>query len=176
MSIRTVLVILLALGCGVTSALGFNFLLASQQPASTSGETVPVIVAKSIISRGRLISAELVEVKAWPKDLVPPGAATRLDNVQERAALQTMIPGEPIFDSKLAIKGAVGGMATLIPSGKRAYTIQTKTSASKVAGFVLPGNLVDVLLTFRGQTNDETGGGSTTTLLQAVEVDRKSVV
>ncbi|HUE71767.1 MAG TPA: Flp pilus assembly protein CpaB, partial [Pirellulaceae bacterium] len=71
---------------------------------------------------------------------------------------------------KLAVRGAVGGMASIIPAGKRAYTIQTKTAASNVAGFLLPGNLVDVLLTFRGNANDETGGGSTTLLLQAVEV------
>jgi pilus assembly protein CpaB len=170
MSIRTVIVIFLAVGCGVLSAMGFNLLLATQHTGPVTVETAPIVVAKAAIPRGRLISAELVEVKQWPQGMVPAGALTSLETALERAALQTMIPGEPVFDAKLAVKGAVGGMATLIPPGKRAYTIQTKTSSSKVAGFVLPGNLVDVLLTFRGQTNDETGGGSTTTLLQAVEV------
>jgi len=61
-------------------------------------------------------------------------------------------------------------MAALIPSGMRAYTVQTSRVASKVAGFILPGNRVDVLMTLRGSFSDANGGGSTTTLLQAVEI------
>jgi len=172
MSFRTVLVILLALGCGVSAALGLHLVLAKNNGsgAIASVETTPVVLTKTEIARGRLLSGELVEIKAWPKPLVPPGALVKVEEATDRAALQTMMPGELVFDAKLAAKGAVGGMASIIPAGKRAYTIQTKTSASKVAGFVLPGNLVDVLLTFRGMSTDETGGGSTTTLLQAVEV------
>jgi Flp pilus assembly protein CpaB len=53
----------------------------------------------------------------------------------------------------------------------RAYTIQTPQVASNVAGFVLPGSRVDILLNLRGSgANDPTGGGSTTTILQAVEI------
>jgi pilus assembly protein CpaB len=172
MSFRTLLVILLALGCGVSSALGLNLVLAknSGNAATATFETTQVVVAKTEIARGRLLSGELVGIKAWPKHLVPPGALVKVEDAIDRASLQTMMTGELVFDAKLAARGAVGGMASIIPTGKRAYTIQTKTSASKVAGFVLPGNLVDVLLTFRSMSTDETGGGSTTTLLQAVEV------
>lgn len=169
MSIRTVSVIILAVICGLCAAVGINFLLAEGGPAPPP-ETAPVVVAKLEITRGKIVMADALEVKQWPKDLVPAGSMADMATAQDRAALQTMMPGEPIFEAKLAAKGAVGGMANLIPSGKRAYTIQTKTVASNVAGFVLPGNLVDVLLTFRGNYNDDTGGGSTTTLLQAVEV------
>jgi pilus assembly protein CpaB len=161
---------MLAIGCGLLAAAGFNLVLARSQAAASTLETAPIVVVKKEIARGRLLAADLLEVKQWPKELVPAGAITKLEEAEDRAALQAMIAGEPLFDAKLAAKGAIGGMASIIPPGKRAYTIQTKTSSSKVAGFVLPGNLVDVLLTFRGQTNDETGGGSTTTLLQAVEV------
>jgi pilus assembly protein CpaB len=52
----------------------------------------------------------------------------------------------------------------------RAYTIQTSRIASNVAGFIMPGNKVDVLMNMKGSRGDSTGGGSTTTLLQAVEV------
>ena len=171
MSLRTVLVVVLAIACGLSAALGLNLVLASSRNAVEAAlETSPVVVARAEIPRGRLVSADLIEVKAWPKDLIPKGALVKPEETLERAALQTMLPGEPLLGAKLAAKGAIGGMATLIPPGKRAYTIQTKTQASNVAGFVLPGNLVDVLLTFRSNANDDTGGGSTTTLLQAVEV------
>jgi pilus assembly protein CpaB len=171
MSIRTVSVIVLAIVCGLCAAVGINFVLA--KPGGTAApppETMGVLVAKIEIPRGKMVTADALELKQWPKDLVPVGVMVNPLAAKDRAALQTMLPGEPLFESKLAAKGAVGGMANLIPSGKRAYTIQTKTVASNVAGFVLPGNLVDVLLTFRGNPNDETGGGSTTTLLQSVEV------
>jgi pilus assembly protein CpaB len=171
MSIRTVSVIALAIVCGLCAAVGTNFLLAKPGgSAAPPPETMGVLVAKIEIPRGKMVTADALELKQWPKDLVPVGVIVDPLAAKDRAALQTMLPGEPLFESKLAAKGAVGGMANLIPSGKRAYTIQTKTVASNVAGFVLPGNLVDVLLTFRGNQNDETGGGSTTTLLQAVEV------
>jgi Flp pilus assembly protein CpaB len=52
----------------------------------------------------------------------------------------------------------------------RAYTINAKGVASNSAGFVLPGNRVDILLHLRGTSNDDSGGGSTSTLLPAVEV------
>jgi pilus assembly protein CpaB len=81
-----------------------------------------------------------------------------------------IVAGEPILESKLASRDSGRGLAALIPEGMRAYTIQTSRVASNVAGFILPGNSVDVLLTLKGNYNDTTGGGSTTTLLQAVEI------
>jgi pilus assembly protein CpaB len=62
-------------------------------------------------------------------------------------------------------------MAWLIPRGMRAFTITTANVTAGVAGFILPGNKVDVLLTVSsGGANDTTGGGNTTTLLQNVEI------
>jgi pilus assembly protein CpaB len=171
MAARSILVIVLAVVCGLSSAMGLNMLAGRTKKVEVlKVETVPVAVAKVEILRGQLVTEELVEVKQWPKPLAPAGVFADASDLKDRAALQTLQPGEPLFEAKLATRGAVGGMATLIPNGMRAYTIQTKTVASNVAGFILPGNRVDVLLTFRGQTNDQTGGGSTTTLLQHVEV------
>lgn len=56
-------------------------------------------------------------------------------------------------------------MAALVPSGMRAFTIHTPSVASGVAGFIMPGNKVDVLLTMEGRR-----GGTTITLLQNLEI------
>jgi pilus assembly protein CpaB len=62
-------------------------------------------------------------------------------------------------------------MAAVIPSGMRAVSIQTNNVSTGVAGFILPGNKVDVLLSVSTQgADDRTGGGSTITLLQNVEI------
>jgi pilus assembly protein CpaB len=89
-----------------------------------------------------------------------------------RTALTTIMQREPMFVAKLTGPGGGGAsfVSSIIKPGMRAYTIHTKGPSSSVAGFVRPGDRVDVLLTLRGGTNDETGGGSTTTLLQAVEI------
>ena len=52
----------------------------------------------------------------------------------------------------------------------RAFTIRAALVTSDKAGFVLPGNKVDVLLNLRNSQNDETGGSRATTLMQAVQV------
>ena len=90
--------------------------------------------------------------------------------IDGRTILASVQAGEPLLNTKLADRDAGRGLAALVPEGMRAVTIQTSRVASNVAGFVLPGNRVDVLLTLRGGNHDATGGGSSTTLLQAVEI------
>jgi pilus assembly protein CpaB len=135
-------------------------------------ETVPVMVARTDIPVGVTVVASLVDTQQWPKTHLPPGAITRVEDAVERATTVRVFAGEPLLDGKLAAKGSGSGLAAIIPKGMRAYTIQSAQVAANVAGFVLPGNRVDVLLNLRSRNdrNDPTGGGSTTTLLQAVEV------
>jgi pilus assembly protein CpaB len=102
--------------------------------------------------------------------MLPNGAVNTVEAAADRTAAGPIFAGEPILESKLAAKGSRGGMAWLIPQGMRAYTIQASRAASSVAGFILPGNKVDVLLNLRSNSNDENGGGRTITLLQAVEI------
>jgi pilus assembly protein CpaB len=132
-------------------------------------ETVSVVVAAVEIARGQTIAATDVTTRQWPKTMLPEGILTSTEKAVDRAAMTLLLPGEPIFEKKLASLEAGRGLEALVPEGMRAYTIQAKGVASNVAGFVLPGNRVDILLHLRG-TNDDSGGGSTTTLLQAVEV------
>ena len=60
--------------------------------------------------------------------------------------------------------------SSLIPPGMRAFTMQAACVTGDKAGFVLPGNKVDVLFKLRDSQDDETGGSKATTLMQAVEV------
>jgi len=132
-------------------------------------ETVSVVVASENIPRGMVVSPNLIMIREFPKNLVPTGAILKKEDAQDRSAFATIVTGEPVLDSKLSPKGQ-HGLATLVANGMRAFTITTNV-ASGVAGFILPGNKVDVLLTIsNGGSNDFTGGGSTTTLLQNVEI------
>jgi pilus assembly protein CpaB len=140
-----------------------------KQGPTAQVETVSVIVAAVNIPRGVLVSTDLITTSNYPKDLAPTGAILKIEDVLNRSAFTTMVKGEPVLESKLSPKGQ-RGLASLVAEGMRAFTITTNV-ASGVAGFILPGNKVDVLLTFAsGGSNDFTGGGSTTTLLQNVEI------
>jgi pilus assembly protein CpaB len=169
MSFRTGVIVLLAVVFGVTAAAGVNML----RSAPTRTDVVPVVVAAADIPRYTTITADLLKVRDFPRDFVPSGAISRAEDLLDRVADTPMFRDEPIVATKLSAKGTGRGMAAVIPPGMRAVTIQTPNVAAGVAGFILPGNKVDVLLTVRGIGSgniDPTGGGSTTTLLQNVEL------
>lgn len=169
MSVKTIVVVLLAVVCGLSAAWGVNQFSRSAD-ATVLPKTAPIVVAKTEIPRGRMLVAEDVEIRQWPGSAIVRGSLSKMEDVVDRAALTPLVVGEPVLEGKLAAKNSGRGLAALVPNGMRAYTIQASRVASNVAGFILPGNRVDVLLTLRGRHGDDTGGGSTTTLLQAVEI------
>lgn len=172
MTFRTTVVLILALVCGAFAAVGVSQL--SRQPVvgPANVETVPVLVTAVDVPRGGVLTGNVVKTENWPKQFVPPGAVSDLAQVADRSVLVPLVPGEPILERKLASKDAGRGLASLIPMGMRAFTIQTPQASAGVGGFILPGNRVDVLLTTTGNAGplDATGGASTTTLLQNVEI------
>jgi pilus assembly protein CpaB len=165
-SIRTVLIVGLALIFGVGAAV-----MAAQvvrQRSGDNGDMVPVVVAATDIPRCCVVSEDQVKIREFPKELVPPGAVTRLEDAVGRVAFVPLVKDEPLNTGRLAGKGAGRGLAAVIPHGMQGISIQTPNVAVGVAGFVLPGNKVDVLLTSSAQNH--MSGPSTVTLLQNVEV------
>jgi pilus assembly protein CpaB len=170
MSIRTALILLLALVFGLSAALGVNLLMRKPEPEKP--QTVTVLVAASTVPRFGTLTTNQLKFRELPSDLVPSGALTQVEDAVDRVVYSGLVRDEIVLEEKLTAKGAGRGMATAIPKGMRAFTISTTTLASGVAGFILPGSKVDVLLTVTrtgGQT-DPTGGGQTSTLLQDVEI------
>lgn len=170
MQLRTILIGAFALVFGIAAAIG-AYLLVQSPAAASKPETVSVVVAAVDINRGETLSAQHLVQREWPKDSVPEGVVLHLRDAIDRTARIALMKGDLLSEGKMAPVGAGRGMAAIIPAGMRAVTIQTPNVASGVAGFILPGNKVDVLLTVSSSgTNDPTGGGSTITLLQNVEI------
>jgi len=169
MSIRTIFVIVLAMATGSLAAFGVNQ-LRQAPPIAAKPDTTPVVVAAVDIARGRMVVASDLKALDWPKENLPEKTFSKIEDVVGRAVAIPIPFGDLVLETKLAAKNAGRGLAALVPRGMRAYTIQTSRIASGVAGFVLPGNRVDVLLNLHGSQNDNTGGGSTTTLLQSIEI------
>lgn len=170
MSTRSIFTVFLALVFGGSAAVGVNQ-LSRQDSGAPQIETSPVVVAVADIPRGGMVTAEMVRISQWPADAAPDGALSKVDDVVERTVLVPVVRGEPVSVRKLADREQGRGLAALIPKGMRAFTIQTAHVAANVAGFLLPGDKVDVLLTMTiGGRDDFSGGAATTTLLQDVEV------
>jgi pilus assembly protein CpaB len=97
----------------------------------------------------------------------PKGGFSKIEDVLDRPVISNMLLEEPVLDGRLAAKGSGLGLAPIIPVGMRAVTVRVNDIAS-VAGFVLPGMRVDVLVTGHPPTSggETSEGYMTTTVLQ----------
>ncbi len=117
-----------------------------QQPAF---ETVDVLVAASPIDLGDVLLPEMMESKQWPAHLVLDGFVASSDeavSVVGQVARATFVPGEPINRDKLSNPEDPSFIAANLPSGMRMVTLSSDGVAG-LAGFVLPGDRVDVVVT-----------------------------
>lgn len=137
--------------------------------ASVAQATGSIVVAKVQLNFGDPLTPQnLVEVP-WPAESVPVGAfgsiAQMLPPGVQRVALQPIVKGEPVLLSKVSGPGGRATLSSVIPAGDRAMTIRVNDILG-VAGFVLPGDRVDIMLT---KTADRTNS-TTEVLLQGVRV------
>src|SRR5579872_5579556 len=126
----------------------------------------PVVVAIEVLPFGAVIRPESVKLAQIPEKLFPRGGFSRIEDVLDRPVMSTIQPDEPVVEARLAVRGSGGGVAPLIPPGMRAISVRVNDVVG-VAGFVLPGMRVDVLVTGRPPNFN---GTITTTILQNIVV------
>lgn len=171
MTIRTIVVVVLALVCGASFSVGVLKTSGKTQPTDTgSVNTKTVVVAAQPLPRFHRITEVDLELRACSEEWVTEETLTNVEDAVGKVASENLFAGDVLTNAKLTAEGVDSCVAVSIKPGMRAYTIQTSRIASNVAGFIMPGNKVDVLLNMKGSRGDVTGGGSTTTLLQAIEV------
>jgi pilus assembly protein CpaB len=104
-----------------------------------------VVVAARPLTLGARIEEDDVKLAKWPKANPIEGGFNEKEPVIDRATMVPLQTNEPILESKLAPKEAGAGLTAIIPEGMRALSIQVN-SIIGVAGFVLPGSRVDLIL------------------------------
>ena len=100
----------------------------------------------------------------------PPGVVLKIETAVGRGVVSDLYAGEPVVEKRLAPAGSGGGLAATIPAGMRACAVKVNEVVG-VAGFVLPGMRVDVIISGNntpGQVGTE--GMKVKTLLQNIEV------
>jgi pilus assembly protein CpaB len=105
-----------------------------------------VVVAASSLDIGAELRSEDMRVIGWPAESAPEGTFNNPDELVGRGVILPMIPNEPILPNKIAAKGEGAGLPPAIPAGLRAVSVRVNDVIG-VAGYILPGNRVDVLAT-----------------------------
>lgn len=153
MQVRAIVILALALVMGGVSVFLVNTYLQQQvTERQTVGQVdrIQVAVAKKDLAFGQKLDKEAVEMVEYPKNSVPKGAftsAAEILNAEKPAiALTDIKEHEIILPAKISPHGARGGLPAKIPEDMRAMTIAVN-EVKGVAGFVLPGDFVDVLHT-----------------------------
>jgi pilus assembly protein CpaB len=122
--------------------------------------TRTVVVASKALRFGQELTSSSMREVEWPENAVPPGAFAKIADVTQggrRVVLTPIEINEPVLPPKITGSGQRATLSAMIGDGMKAITIRVN-DVEGVAGWVLPGDRVDVVLTRqieKGQaTND----------------------
>lgn len=144
---KSIVLLVLALGCGLVASIGINQLMADRGKPVANGETVSIFIALQDINMNDPVSKEMLKLEPWPKDKVQPGTITKLDTVVGRRTKMKILAGEPILEGKLLATGENGqqGAGDQIPPGMRAVAVKSDDVTS-TGSLIRPGDRVDVVV------------------------------
>jgi len=150
----------------IVSMVFFQLVSAKGSTAEKPVVTLDIVVATKPLPLGLTIKPEDIKLAKVPEAQFPKGAFSKLEEVVDRPVISNILPEEAVLEGRLAARGSGMGLAPIIPVGMRAVAVRVSDVAG-VAGFVLPGLRVDVLVTGRPPGTE---GTVTTTCLQNILV------
>ncbi len=106
------------------------------------------------LQAGEVLKAEDIELVAWPGSDPIEGAFSQAAEIIGREVLFPLGKGQPILDGDLSAAGAGTGLASKIPDGMRAVALRSDEVVG-VAGFLVPGSHLDVLVTYHSDISPE---------------------
>jgi pilus assembly protein CpaB len=157
----------LALASGILAAvLALQYLRTRTTPLMASEPSkVNIVLSARSLPVGAVVGERDVKLVPWPGDALPSGYIRSIKDAVGRGVITAVAENEPLLAAKVSTKDAGGGLPIIIRDGMRAVSVRVDEVIG-VAGFVLPGTRVDVLLTLDKGAN---AFGTTKTLLQNVQ-------
>lgn len=153
---RTVIVVLVALVAAAAASFGVYRAILSAPPREVEVATRFAVVATRDMPPGTRLAADSVKVVAWPARTPLAGSFSSPSQVVDRGLVASVLENEPLTESKLAPKGSGAGLPPSIPPGMRAMSVKVNEVVG-VAGFVVPGSRVDVMVILHPQAQKEEG-------------------
>jgi pilus assembly protein CpaB len=126
--------------------------LEAQRKAAPPARTI-VVAAKPMRFGDELTASAMREVE-WPAGALPAGSFNKIADLTKgkRIVLAAIEPNEPVLAAKVTGPGQRATLSAMLGDGMKAVTVRVN-DVQGVAGFVLPGDRVDVLLTRTGEKN-----------------------
>ena len=154
-------------------ALGASLVLyrvLKNRPGDTvaAKSTVSIVLASRDLEVGTVLKEDDIKLTDWPS-AVPAGATAQAQDLVGRDVMTPIYAKEPVIESRLAPKGSGGGLSAMIPKGMRAVAVRVNEVIG-VAGFVVTGMRVDILISGNAPGGNSSLGTLTKTMLQDIEV------
>ena len=171
MRMKSIVLLILALGCGMIAAIGVKQVLSQDEQAKKAPkiETENVLVALKDIESGEIFSPKNVCLEQWPKGKAHKGAISDFEAIEGCRARILILQGEPILEQKLLGKGEWMTATDHIPQGYRVFSLRTG-DMSGATQLLNPGDRVDVVAHFRKNPSYGIEEPMTQTVLQGVTV------
>jgi pilus assembly protein CpaB len=167
---KSLVLLALALGCGLVAAIGINQVMAKRGQQGAPTETQAIYVAMKDIPSRETLKIEDLKLEDWPKDKVPKGAITKPEQIAERSAKTKFYTGEPILETKLfSPDDPALGASRQIPPGYQVVSLKVDDVAG-ISKLVLPGDTVDVQVFIRRNPGLGANETMTATVLQSAKV------
>ena len=175
MSVRVFFMLGLAVLFGTVAVVAGNIWL-NRQAALHAGNTAApqelpvfetIIVAREPLRFGAVLSKDMLKEVPWPSEALPEGAFPTVRGFLEdgqRVVLRPMDENEPVLAAKVTGAGDHAALSRVIGEGNRAVTIRVDDVAG-VAGFIVPGDRVDVVMT---RDNPEANNASEESLADVI--------
>lgn len=151
---RTAVVVGIAVILAATASLGMYRIVSRVPQKAAEIKTIDVVVAQHPLKLGTRITADHVKIVQWPANAPVAGSFSKLEDVLNRGLISPVSENEPLTNAKLAALEAGAGLPPSIPPGMRAISVKVNEVVG-VAGFVVPGTRVDVMVTLPGKNHDE---------------------
>jgi pilus assembly protein CpaB len=152
---RTLIVMLVAVATAGVAAFGVYQAIQRMPLRQVEMETVPVVVATRAIPLGTRLTADDLKIAAWPARTPVPGAVADPAALVDRGVIAPIGENEPVTTARVAGPESGAGLPPIIPAGMRAISVRVNEVVG-VAGFVLPGTRVDVLVAVDDDGDDKT--------------------
>jgi pilus assembly protein CpaB len=142
---RTLIVLAVAVATAGVAAFGVYQAIQRMPARQVEMATVPVVVATRGLALGTRLTTDDLKVVAWPATTPVTGAVADPATLIDRGVIAPIAQNEPVTTTRVAGPEAGAGLPPIIPAGMRAISVRVNEVIG-VAGFVLPGTRVDVLV------------------------------
>jgi pilus assembly protein CpaB len=145
---RTTVVVAIAVFVAALASFGIYRAIQQMPVRQVEVRSLYQVVAATDMPMGTMITKDQVKLVAWPASSPVNKGFTTIESVVNRGLVDSVAANEPLTETKLAPVEAGAGLPPSITEGMRAVSVKVNEVVG-VAGFVVPGTHVDVMVTLK---------------------------